>query len=106
MTNRPRQTEWNGDVRRAVRKFADAGIREAPPTPIIPFPLQRHIRKAHVALDLRDGQRPRLTIDTTGSGNRLPLALWRRPEDVDLLREGLLGPDDLPRLWPPNFDGR
>jgi hypothetical protein len=66
------------------------------PIPILPFPLQRHTRKAHLALDLRNPERPRLTIDTTGSGNRLPLALWKRPVDIDLLREGLLEADDLP----------
>ncbi len=37
-----------------------------------------------------------VTIDTTGSGNRLPIALWRRPVDVDLLHEGLLDPHSLP----------
>jgi hypothetical protein len=66
------------------------------PIPLIPFPLQRHVRKAHVALVLRDGSKPRLTIDTTGSGNRLPLSVWQRPCDVDLLRTGLLNEKDLP----------
>lgn len=50
MTDRPRQTEWNGDVRRAVRKFADAGIREASPTPL--FHWCDHVT---VAVDGLDG---------------------------------------------------
>jgi hypothetical protein len=66
------------------------------PIPILPFPLQRHIRKAHVALNISEPARPRLTITTTGSGNRLPIALWQRPVDIDLLREGILKPIDLP----------
>ena len=66
------------------------------PIPILPFPLQRHIRKAHVALNISEPARPRLTITTTGSGNRLPIALWQRPVDIDLLREGTLKPGDLP----------
>jgi hypothetical protein len=67
------------------------------PIPIAPFPLQRHIRKAHIALDIQNPRRPRLTIETTGSGHRLPLALWRRPEDADLFREGLLAQAELPQ---------
>lgn len=66
------------------------------PIPILPFPLQRHTRKAHLALDLRDSLRPRLTIDTSGSPRRLPIPAWRRPVEVDLLRAGLLEIDQLP----------
>jgi hypothetical protein len=102
--------EWSGVLKRTLTalnlaRISALALRDQErtnrkprkePIPIVPFPLQRHIRKAHVALDIRDSRRPRLTIDTTASGNRLPLPLWNRPEDVDLLREGLLKPDDLP----------
>lgn len=66
------------------------------PIPILPFPLQRHIRKAHLGLELRRDACPRLTIHVTGSGARLPLPLWKRPLEVDLLHAGLLAPADLP----------
>lgn len=65
--------------------------------PIIPFPLQRHIRKAHLSLDIRNGSVPTLTIAMTGSGIRLPLALWKRPVEFDLVRQGLLSHSDLPK---------
>jgi hypothetical protein len=66
------------------------------PIPILPFPMQRHTRKAHLAVILPKNGNPRLCIDTTGSGIRVPLSIWRRPLDFDLLRAGLLTADDLP----------
>lgn len=66
------------------------------PIPILPFPMQRHTRKAHLAVILPKNGNPRLCIDTTGSGIRVPLSIWRRPVDFDLLRAGLLTADDLP----------
>lgn len=73
------------------------------PIPILPFPMQRHIRKAHLAVMLPKTGNPRLCIDTTGSGIRVPLSVWHRPVDFDLLRAGLLTRDDIPasitELW-------
>jgi hypothetical protein len=66
------------------------------PIPILPFPMQRHIKKAHPAVMLSETGNPRLCIDTTGSGIRVPLSVWHRPVDLDLLRTGLLVRDDLP----------
>lgn len=63
---------------------------------IPPFPMQRHIRKAHLAVILPKTGNPRLCLQTAGSGIRVPLTVWHRPVSLDLLRAGLLTRDDLP----------
>lgn len=66
------------------------------PIPILPFPMQRHIQKAHLAVCWSKTGTPQLCIHTTGSGNRVPFPVWRRSVDFDLLRAGLLTREEFP----------
>lgn len=103
--------EWSGAARAALMelnftRIAAVTLRDqerrsgkprAEPLPLFPFPLQHHARKAHLALDVRNREQPRLTIDVTGSGNRVPIAVWKRPVEIDLLLEKLITPEELPQ---------
>jgi len=92
-------------IRLNISRFIALALRDeqrckrkprAEPIPLLPLPLQRHARKAHLALSVSKSSPPCLTIDFTGSGRKLPLALWKRPVDIDLLRGGYLKVVDLP----------
>ncbi len=84
-----------GNLLRRDFHWKNRGPRNEP-IPVLPFPMQRHTRKAHLAVILPKSGNLRLCVHTTGSGNRVPLSIWRRPLDFDLLRAGLLTADDLP----------
>jgi hypothetical protein len=66
--------------------------------PILAFPLQRHTRKAHLALDIRNPKKPRLTIETTGSMNRVPIPIWKRPIEIDALQRKMMDTANLPTI--------
>ncbi len=73
------------------------------PIPILPFPMQRHTRKAHLAVDIRDPNQPRLVIDTTGSMNRVPSPIWKRPIEFDVLQYKLTEVSQFPEIVTEQF---
>lgn len=66
--------------------------------PIVPFPLQRHTKKANLSLDVRKLDKPRLTIDMTGSMNRVPISIWKRPVEFDAVARKLIDTAELPEI--------
>jgi hypothetical protein len=102
--------EWSAVLRRSLlaanlRHFATIMRRDLEqtqrwprnePVPILTFPMQRHNAKAHLSVIMTMSGNPRLCIHTSGSGTKVPVSVWHRPVDFDLLRAGLLTRDDLP----------
>ncbi len=65
--------------------------------------MQRHTRKAHLAVDIRDPNQPRLVIDTTGSMNRVPSPIWKRPIEFDVLQYKLTEVSQFPEIVTEQF---
>jgi hypothetical protein len=81
----------------ALWRLADATslLRKARPMRLFGLGGVNVQRKPGVFLGLESG-RPRLGLEWNATNERVPLVAWERPIDLDLLRAGLISPDDLP----------
>lgn len=95
---------WRFEATLAAEAVRIAGRRAgkkpaAKPPRLRLFALSKQISQSKTSLILTsgqvDGREPRLELEGTSINNRLPEVLWRRPEEIDLLRFRLVGRAEL-----------